>query len=113
MIRVLGKRGSGKTTKLIQLASENGYTIVAWNVMSARFIKDTAQHNGIKVRVINCYDFVHEISEHRGHKDKYLVDELDAFLNELNVVGYSNSSIIPISEAYFLPAPSNFNKENP
>ena len=108
MIRVLGERGSGKTTKLIQLASENGYTIVAWNVMSARFIKDTAQRNGIKVRVINCYDFVHEISEHRGYKDKYLVDELDAFLDGLNVVGYSDSSTIPASETYFLPSPSNF-----
>ena len=114
MIRVLGERGSGKTTKLIQLASENGYTIVAWNVMSARFIKDTAQQKGIKVRVINCYDFMREISEHGyGHKDKYLVDELDAFLDGLNVVGYSDSSTIPASETYFLPSPSNLKKENP
>lgn len=111
MIRVLGDRGSGKTTKLIQLASENGYTIVAWNVQSARFIKDVAQQSGLKIRVINAYDFMREISEHGyGHKGKYLVDELDAFLDGINVVGYSDSSTIPASETYFLPSPSNLKK---
>ena len=42
MIRVIGTRGSGKTTKLLNLAAENGYVIVEPNAMMADYVRHLA-----------------------------------------------------------------------
>lgn len=46
---VTGKRGSGKTRKLIELSVETGYPIVTSSEVSAKYIKELAQQMGVEV----------------------------------------------------------------
>lgn len=51
MIRIIGGRGSGKTTRLIAIAMENHFDIMAPNIPMAESIAATAQKMGLPVKV--------------------------------------------------------------
>jgi broad-specificity NMP kinase len=91
MIRVIGTRGSGKTTKLLNLAQEEGYVIVEPNAMMADYVRHMATENGFNVNVIGAHELLYR--QHGVTRKKYLVDELDMFLSSLGIIGYSNGSM--------------------
>ena len=87
MIRVIGTRGSGKTTKLLNLAAENGYVIVEPNAMTADYVRHMATEKGLNVNVVGAHELLHR--QHGVVREKYLVDELEMFMASLGIVGYS------------------------
>jgi len=88
MIKIIGSRGSGKTTKLLKLAQQDGYIIVEPNMMMCDYVRHMALENGYNVNVISPYDLLYR--QNGIIKEKYLVDELDLFLIALGIEGYSN-----------------------
>lgn len=94
MIKVEGVRGAGKTTTLIEIADKEGYVIVEPSVASRDSIKRKAEEEGKHVVVISPSEFLSPswLRERRF----FLIDELDLFLADLGVIGYSNT-IKPLS----------------
>ena len=88
MIRIIGTRGSGKTTKLLNLAEENGYVLVEPNARIADYVRHIAAEKGLNVNVISAHELLYR--QHGILQEKYLVDELDLFLSSLGVEGYSD-----------------------
>lgn len=91
MIRIIGGRGSGKTTKLLNLAAENGYTIVAPNERMADFVRHMAVEKGLNVSVISAYELPYRMKGNA--RQKFLVDELEMFLLSLGIEGYSDRQL--------------------
>ena len=87
MIKVFGERGSGKTTKLIELAHENGYILVVPNFRMSKYAAELAAHLGY--RDVQIIDFTHFLARFPKCKEKFLIDELDMCLADLYVAGYS------------------------
>ncbi len=89
MIKIIRPRGGGKTTSLLKLAKEHGYILVEPTKECAVAIQKTAEMTGYQgVRVISAHEF---LIEKQWKRDKYLVDELDWFLKNIGVVGYSST----------------------
>ena len=88
MIKVIGTRGSGKTTKLLQIAQRDGYVIVEPNAIMTDYVRHMAIENGYNVNVISAHELLYR--QHGIIGEKYLVDELERFLMSLGVVGYSD-----------------------
>lgn len=88
MIKIIGTRGSGKTTKLMEIASKEGYTLVEPTAFMADYVRMRAKEKGYDIKVISSNMFLWEKPGHR--EEKYLVDELDMFLVQLGIKGYSN-----------------------
>ena len=90
MIRILGGRCSGKTTKLLKLAEEEGYILVEPNARMADCVRHMATEKGYyKANVISAHELLSR--QHGVIKEKYLVDELESFLITLGVEGYSEN----------------------
>jgi len=90
MIRIIGERGSGKTTKLLELAEEKGYILVEPTIASADYVRNMAREKGYhNVNIISAHDLL--FYRHSALRNKYLIDELEGFLSALGVEGYSNS----------------------
>ena len=91
MIRIIGTRGSGKTTKLLNIAEEEGYVIVEPNARMADYVRHMATEKGLNVNVIGAHELLYR---QRGiAREKYLVDELESFLLTLGIEGYSDRSL--------------------
>lgn len=88
MIRIIGTRGSGKTTKLLNLAAENRYVIVEPNAMMTDYVRRMAIEKGLNVNVIGAHELLHR--QYGVVREKYLVDELEMFMASLGIVGYSD-----------------------
>lgn len=86
MFKVAGGRASGRTTKLIQYASEHNYILVEPTYYRAAYAREMAQKLGYNVGVIAAYQI---FSIPRNGEKYFLVDDLDDFLSEIGVVGYS------------------------
>ena len=91
MIKIVDKRCTGKTTKLLQCAHENGYILVVPNFRALACTVELARKLGYgDVEIITASMFMKN-----GYSDrdkKYLIDELDWFLDTIDVAGYSNST---------------------
>lgn len=94
MIRIIGTRRSGKTTKLLSLAAENGYAIVAPNAMMADYVRRMAKEKGFNVNVICAHELLRR--QYGVVREKYLVDELEMFLASLGIEGYSDCKERPV-----------------
>ena len=90
MIRIIGTRGSRKTTKLLNLAEEDGYVIVEPNMKMADYVRHLATEKGLNINVISAHELLYR---QRGVvREKYLVDELEMFLASLGIEGYSDGT---------------------
>jgi len=88
MIRIIGARGSGKTTKLLKLSEEEGYIIVEPNARMADHVRRMATEKGYyNANVISAHELLYR--QHGIKREKYLIDELESFLIALGVEGYS------------------------
>lgn len=83
MVRIILPRRAGKTTSLVKLAKEHGYILVE---PTKKCAVDVQKTHGVPV--ISAYEF---LTVSTWKRDKYLVDELDWFLENIGIVGYSNT----------------------
>jgi len=91
MIRIIKPRGAGKTTSLLKLAKEYGYTLVEPTQKHAECIRKIAEDRGFQgVPVISFHQF---LSDSQWSNAKYLIDELDYCLKFMGVRGYSNTEL--------------------
>ena len=91
MIKIIGARGSGKTTRLLKLAEENGYIVVEPNIHMADYVRRMATEMGLNVTVISSHNLW---NLPRGiAREKYLVDELEMFLASIGIEGYSDGPL--------------------
>ena len=94
MIKIEKPQGSGKTTELIKIAAEHGYTIVEPTALMADYTKMMAKNLGYHdIQVISAMQFLGG-RIHPGGRHDVLIDNLDMFLSVLNVAGYSNDTIV-------------------
>ena len=92
MVEIKGIRGSGKTTKLLYLAQGSGAVIVEPNSRMADFARTEAKKLKLDgVAIISMHELLVPISTSRYNGKKFLIDEIDAFLANLNVEGYSKT----------------------
>ena len=88
MMKIVGFRGSGKTESLIEIANTTKYVLVEPNFRMADNVKARVKQKGCEIRVITSTEFLYD---HFGRRDeKYLVDELDMFLSNIGIRGYSD-----------------------
>ena len=93
MIRIVDRRGSGKTTKLIELAVKDNAVIVVPALRCIENIRYLAEKLGYKDKV-KCITFLQFMQNQTARiipPEKYYIDELDWCLSILGVDGYSNS----------------------
>ena len=93
MIRIEDKRGTGKTSRLLLLAKEQGHTIVVSNPRHAGYVDDLAKRyfgpdHGINI--ITAHKFFDK-PWMREPNETYLIDELEMVLEAMHVAGYSKS----------------------
>lgn len=92
MVRIIDERGSDKTTKLIELALKDNAILVVPTYRHMSNVKTLIKQmypnskERPNVGIITFHDFL-------IYKDteKYYIDELDACLRSVGVLGYSNS----------------------
>lgn len=85
MYRIIDKRGSGKTSRLMLLAKETGATIVCSNPDAFEYKAKSYGIEGLKF--ITYGEF---LLNHAGKRERYLIDEIDGLLKSINinVIGY-------------------------
>lgn len=88
MYRIIGERGSGKTSRLMLLAKETGGVIVCSN---SRAMQEKARAYGISgLDFVSYSDFV----RHPNLYKKFYIDELECFISYIfghGMEGYSIS----------------------
>ena len=86
-------RGCGKTTMLLTESIRTGAVIVTFR--DPQYILDLAEYLGIDEnkfpKPIRFQKFLDSNFRRQKHNEKYLIDELDLCLEQLDVVGYSNT----------------------
>ena len=94
VIKVEGTRGSGKTSQLLKLAKEKGYTIIVPTENMVEATREVARNiDCLEVPIISMNTFMDDKVMRSASRNRqlYLVDELNYTLKECGVVGYSNS----------------------
>lgn len=92
MVEIKGTRGSGKTTKLLYLAQGSGAVIVEPTCKMTDFVRNKAKRLGLtNVTVISMHELLLPSATSRYNGKKFLIDEIDMFLENLNVEGYSKT----------------------
>lgn len=83
MFRIIDKRGSGKTSRLMLLAKETGATIVCSNPDAFAYKAKAYGLEGLKFMSYDNY-FSHV------YENKVLIDEMDGLLQTMdpNIIGY-------------------------
>lgn len=92
MKKIISTRGSGKTTSLIYESARTGAPIICFSEKSACYIEQLALRNKLIIpKPISIKEFAINGYVCDG-KNKFLIDELDACINQLfkgNLIGYS------------------------
>ena len=95
VIKIVDKRGSGKTTKLIELAVKNHGILVVPNIRMVHAAEDLAKRMGVldDFDCITFYAFTHyyDVGKYTNSERKFYIDELYACLSTVGVLAYSNS----------------------
>lgn len=83
----IGERQSGKTTTLIEMSEKTGATIVVATYSMSKYIQMAAAQMGKKIPVPNTVtNYIRLLaSGGLGKSQKYLVDELQMMLEQMNV----------------------------
>ena len=91
MIHIFGKRGSGKSTKLIRMAIKDDATIVVPTIRHVAFMEDLAKKLGCFDK-LKCITLAQYKASYGIYQGKYYIDELDACLSSVGIAGYSNTT---------------------
>lgn len=89
---IKGRRGSGKTTRLLELANKNCGVVVTTNTISARMIAKENGFDAIK-DFITYSDYIANIKEHMRSRDLYYLDDIENFVKSMNIVDAYTASI--------------------
>ena len=98
MFKMIANRGSGKTTSLMYhadlLAKENPDKKVLFvtsqpQLMAGRLLELTKEHNLPQNLEFISYGYF--LTKARGMKYIAVIDELDCWLDQFNIVGYTNT----------------------
>lgn len=86
MKKIMGQRGSGKSTKLIQYAYDNGIgTVVCKNPQHHLIL---AKDIGIPYGAIQFITYG-EFDRQAKSRNKYVIDDVEHYLSIKNVYGYT------------------------
>ena len=94
MMKIEGTRGSGKTSQLLKLAKEKGYTLIEPTENMVKATREIAKNiDCLEVPIISMETFMNDKVRRLASRNRHnhLIDELDYVLKECGVVGYSNS----------------------
>lgn len=92
MKKIIMPRGSGKTTKLIQMSAETGKTIVCANQLAVSNILFMAKALKLEIQhPITIHDIINhtKMSGHNKYKEGVLIDEADLCLQHISLVPIS------------------------
>ena len=90
MIKIIDKRSTGKTLRLMLIAKENNATFVCSNPYA---MMEKARYYGIAgIHFISYHDFIYGSKE---EKTNFVIDEIDNFINFIstnnwNLIGYTD-----------------------
>ena len=82
MFRIIDNRGTGKTSKLMQIAKDNNAVFVCSNPYSME--QKAKSYNIDGINFISYNDFIHDFNP---DIDQYVVDELEIFLKHIFTIG--------------------------
>jgi hypothetical protein len=102
MKKILGERGTGKTTELLKYAAEHKLVVIEPTYRMAFYASHMAAEKGIKATVVSIDTFLRmmflyeqdfkSLCDCKG----YVFDELDACLQQMGVFGYSNTIVLKL-----------------
>lgn len=82
----VGSRQSGKTIELIKRSCFTGETIIVATHVSVQYIKQRASELGLYIpEPITYYEFINDSKWTENKTNKFLIDELQMFLDRLNI----------------------------
>lgn len=84
MYKIIDKRGTGKTSRLILLAKQTNATILSNN---PQYVARLAKEYGIED--VKCDHLSRVFND--NHQENYLVDDVDTLLKMFNIIGYSET----------------------
>jgi hypothetical protein len=94
MIKVFGERGSGKTTKLLQIAAQNNGIVVVPTFRHVACTMELAKKLDLdNVQIIAAREFIQYLwcPKSINKSKKFYIDELDDALLILGIEGYSST----------------------
>ena len=98
MFKVIASRGAGKTTSLMYYANDLAHKypdkMVLFvtqhpQLMVKQFLKLTKEHN--LPQNLGFISYRYFLTKARGMKCIAVIDELDGWLDQFNIVGYTNT----------------------
>ena len=98
MFKVIASRGAGKTTSLMRYANDLAYKypdkMVLFvtqhpQLMVKKFLELTKERN--LPQNLGFISYGYFLTKARGMKYIAVIDELDAWLDQFNIVGYTNT----------------------
>lgn len=98
MFKVIASRGAGKTTSLMRYANDLAYKypdkMVLFvtqhpQLMVKKFLELTKERN--LPQNLGFISYGYFLTKARGMKYIAVIDELDSWLNQFNIVGYTNT----------------------
>lgn len=84
MYRIIDKRSSGKTGRLLLLAKEKNSTVVCSNPTAMR----TKAH-AYGITDLNFISYSDYFKETHEVNETFMIDELDEFLKQISIIGYT------------------------
>ena len=91
MYRIIGKRSSGKTSRLLLLAKEHNGIVIC---KDPEHMREKAYVYGLTgIDFMSYQDFAYELHLGNAFKQPIFIDELDQYFNYLeeNIMGYTIS----------------------
>lgn len=94
MFKVVASRGAGKTTSLMHLAHKYPDKMVLFvtqhpQLMVKKFLELTKERN--LPQNLGFISYGYFLTKARGMKCIAVIDELDSWLDQFNIVGYTNT----------------------
>lgn len=103
MFTIVKNRGEGKTTELINLASQLGCPIVCGNSLMAKYTKQKSELLEKPIETLSFEQFINQ-RNHGKHYDKVLMDEILCCLSNVYpeiLVGTMSEQPMPSYEMLF------------
>lgn len=94
MFKVIANRGAGKTTSLMRYANDLAYKypdkmVQHPQLMVKKFLELTKERN--LPQNLGFISYGYFLTKARGMKCIAVIDELDSWLDQFNIVGYTNT----------------------